>query len=238
MTRFLTGLVVGLLLAVGFTSIASDIRLEAAGGSCQHRLAPDASWSYREWGDYQTKMRLKPNCYQVGLSWLPWQRGATRYGIRIGYVDLGRIKADNEYPVDEQAYFIAKETRTPVNSATARFQGTGGSRGFTAGFAAETPMGAFHIGPEIGMAMLYARWHVQFPGFGAAVASGCREDWACADGWHATWYVGATARYQWLFVSYRRYMNVYTSQSEKNPLFVGPTTGPVDQVLVGISVPL
>ncbi len=39
-----------------------DVHLEAAGGFCQHHLAPDASWSYREWGDYETKMRLKPNC--------------------------------------------------------------------------------------------------------------------------------------------------------------------------------
>lgn len=229
---FLLGLVAGM----GAISSASDIRFEAMGGTCQHRLAQDASWSYREWGNYETNMNIKPACYQLGVSWMPKWGGETRLGLRISYVDLGKITADNTFPQDEKAYFQAKESGTPVNSTTSRFQGHGGTRGITYGLASEFPVGPLQVGPEAGAAWLFSRWKAFFPDK-EEERSGCGIGWSCADGWHATMYVGATVRYEWLMFSYRRYFNAHASKASENPLFIGPTTGPVDQFVVGLSIP-
>jgi hypothetical protein len=233
----LTCFLLGLAGGMAAISNADGIRLEVSGGNCKHRFAEDSSWSYRDWGSYETNYDLTPECLQIGASWMPWSVGKLKYGVRLAYVDLGKIGGDITYPVDEPEYFRAKETRTPINSETARLHGQGGSRGLTLGIASEYPVGPFWIGPETGVAMLYSTWRTTF-NHAQAVNEGCRQDWACADGWHATLYAGATLRYEWLFLSYRRYANVHASQSEKNPLFIGPTTGPVDSVLVGLSIPL
>jgi hypothetical protein len=232
-------LLAAILAAFPLTGQADEaaLRVEIAGGICKHRLAEDSAWSYREWGDYDTNIRLDPKCYQFGFSYLPFTFKHLRWGIRAAYVDLGRLDADNSYPIDEAEYFRAKATRTPVNSETGRFQATGGSRGITLGLAAEYPVGPLRIGAEIGGAGLYSTWHLDF-NHAQAVNEGCRQDWACADGWNGTWYIGMTARAEWLFVSLRQYQNVHASQRSDNPLFIGPTTGRVTQVVVGLSVPL
>lgn len=233
-TCFLLGVAGGM---AAFSNAEPTTRVEILGGSCQHRFAPDSSWSYREWGNYETNMDLSPKCYQLGVSYLPFQLKGWDWGFRAAYVDLGRIDADNTFPVNEPEYFRAKETKTPVNSPTERFQGTGGARGLTLGLATERKVGPLHVGPEGGLALLYSRWHVESPDV-VAILNGCRSDWACADGWKATAYVGLTARYGWLMVSARRYLNVRASQAQDNPLYIGPTTGPVDAVMVGLSIPL
>lgn len=229
----------GLFLAAVFFAAnvrAEGIRLEAAGGTCRHQLAPDASWSYREWGNYETKMELKPACYQVGLLWLPYQFDEIKWGGRISYVELGTITADNTYPVDEPAYFRAKDTRTAVQSATARFHGDGRSKGFTIGLAAETRALGLDWGAEVGLAFLRSTWHVDWPD--GRVVGRCRSDWACADGNQITPYIGVNARWKYLFISIRQYTSVHASQSDANPLFIGPTSGSVVQATAGISVPI
>lgn len=215
-----------------------SLRLELMGGQCQHRLAVDASWHY-EYGGYETNMNLRPKCLQLGISVMPFKYRDLRWGFRVAYVDLGKIIADNTYPVDELEYFHAKDEGREVNSETARFHAQGGARGLTIGLASEYPLWReLQVGPEIGAAGLYTTWHTQF-NHAQAVNEGCRTvDWACADGLHWTVYAGVTVRWQWLMISARRYFNVLTSQSEKNPLFIGPTTGPVDSILIGLSIPL
>lgn len=216
----------------------SAFRFEAGVGHCRHQLAPDASWSYREWGNYETKMNINPICYQVGVSYLPVEFDGVKVGFRASLVDLGRITANNSYPVNEQAYFLAKDTRTAVQSDTGRFTGSGSSRGLTLGLAAETQKSGLNIGAEVGLALLRNTWRVNFPNFGAANVTGCRTDWACADGNQITPYIGVNARWKYLFVSIRQYTSVHASQSEANPLFIGPTAGSVTQMTIGASVPL
>lgn len=216
----------------------SDVRFEIAAGNCKHRLAQDASWSYREKGDYETNMRLDPDCHQLGASWMPkWSGlGDLRLGVRGAYVHLGRIEADNTFPLNEPEYFRAKEEGGPVNSETSRFTGHGSSQGFTLGLASEYPVWKFHVGAEVGAALLYSSWKAFFKN-GEEQIYGCGAGWRCADGWHWTPYVGASARYEWLQISWRRYMNAHASDATQNPLFIGPTTGPVDQMLIGLSIP-
>lgn len=242
-TFFLLGLVAGM----GAVSTAdSNIRVEVAGGQCRHHLAADASWSYRDWGSYQSNMELQPSCLQAGVSWMPYWKGfgKTRLGLRIAYVDLGNITADNTFPLDELEYFRAKETKTPVNSPTYSFHGNGGSRGMTMGLASEFPLAwGIHVGPEAGAAFLYSRWNAYFPNQEEeSPVGGCGKGWACANGWHATAYAGVTVRYEWLQISARRYFNAHASNTNspdtRSALFIGPTTGPVDSILIGISIPL
>lgn len=226
----------GLILAgVFFAAHAEGINLEATGGQCNHRLAPDASWHY-EYGGYQNKMRLNTNCLQLGISVLPYEWDGVKWGFRAAYVSLGSVRADNTYPTDEPAYFRAKDSGTPVQSATGRYQGNGSTKGFTFGLAAEEERFGLRLGAEVGLAVLRSTWHVDYPD-GRAIA-GCRGDWACADSTHATYYFGVNARYKYLFLSVRQYANAHASNAKANPLFVGPTTGPVTSVTLGVSVAL
>ncbi len=234
LTCFLLGLAGGMGAMV---RAESPIRMEVSGGHCKHRLGPDSSWHY-QYGGYQTNMDMTPNCIQAGLSYLPFQSGNFKYGLRLAYVDLGKIKAHNTFPIDEKEYFRAREAGETVNSAEGRYQGQGGARGLTLGFASEYPVGPFQIGPEFGAAFLYARWSVMVPGEVKDISAGCRHDWSCADGWKITPYAGVVARYEWVTVSWRRYANVRASQADVKDYFIGPYTGPVDAVMVGISIPL
>ncbi len=238
LTCFLLGLAGGMVAV----SNAEPVRVEALGGQCKHRLAPDSSWHY-QYGGYETNMELSMKCAQLGFSFLPYEYRNLKWGYRFNYVHLGHVKADNTFPLDEKEYFRAKETGTQVNSPTARFRGQGSTKGITVGLASEYPVLGLHVGPEVGIAALYSTWHTDIAKESwttyAAPLTGCRaDDWACADGWKATIYMGLTLRYGWLSVSARRYENVHASQSEKNPLFIGPTTGPVDTLMIGLSIPL
>lgn len=237
-TCFLLGLAGGMGL-ISHAGDYQDFRIEVLGGTCQHRLAQDASWSYREWGDYQTNMQLNPDCLQAGFSWMPkWKElGGHRMGLRFAYVNLGKIVAHNTFPADEPEYMNAKAEGRPINSPTSAFEGHGGSKGITYGLASEFNVKGVHVGPEAGIATLYSKWRAYFWNNEEEVF-GCGVGWACADGWHSTLYAGMTVRYEWLMFSTRRYFNVHASQAEKNPLFIGPTTGPVDTFLVGLSIPL
>ncbi len=240
LAMLLAGLVFGLTGAIGVNAVSgeeSPVRLELLGGHCKHRLGPDSTWHY-QYGGYQTNMDMTPNCIQAGLSYLPFKWGDLRFGGRVAYVDLGKITAHNTFPIDEKEYFRARDAGEPVNSAEGRYQGLGGARGLTLGLASEYPVGPFKIGPEVGAAFLYARWAVMVPGEVQDISPGCRGDWSCANGWKVTPYIGVTARYEWLEVSFRRYANVRASQRDNKDYMIGPYTGPVDSVMVGISVPL
>jgi hypothetical protein len=229
-----------ILVAVFFAANvkAEGLRLEGGLGRCRHHLAPDSSWSYRDWGSYENNMQVQPHCFQLGASYLPFEFGGIKLGIRGAFVDLGRVTADNTYPIDEPAYFRAKDSRTTVQSATARFTGYGTHKGFTLGLAAEKEMLGIHWGAETGLALLRNTWHVNFPGMNATAMTGCREDWACADGNQVTPYIGINARYRVFYVSVRQYSSVHASECDKNFQFIGPTAGTVTQVTAGISVAL
>ncbi len=216
--RFWAFLLALFALCVFMAAAHAGVRLEAFGGKCHHHLAPDASWHYGV-GGYDTDMNLSPECGQLGVMWKK-----ETFGLRAAYVNLGVIRANNSYPLTETAYFRAKALGMAVASETGRFQGTGVSRGLIFGPVAESK----HLGAEVGVAALYNTWHVDFP----------PQGWKYADGWNATYYLGANVRYGRLMLAVRRYGNVHASQADKNPLYIGPTAGPVTQVLFGLSVPL
>ncbi len=228
----------GLILGIGHTahSQESNTRFELLGGQCKHHLGPDSNWHYG-YGGYETNVNLKPNCGQVGLSTIPFEKAGWKWGFRGAFVTLGPTDTEITYPVCETCYFTAKATGTAVEGETARLQATGRARGLTLGLATEKKFGPIHVGPEAGIAALYTEWHTQY-NHAQAVADGCRTaDWACADGLKFNPYVGVTARYKWVEVGVRAYFNVRASQAQENPQFVGGTDGNVYAFLAGVSIP-
>lgn len=223
------GLVIGVLISA---SSADDMRAEAGLGVCRHHLAADASWRYA-YGNYQTDMRLSPECGQLSLAWLPIERGRARFGLRASYVDLGSVRANNTFPSNEQAYFVAKDTRTAVASSTSSFTGTGTANGFTVGPAVERSFTRdVSMGLELGVAYLYTTWHV------TSLNGMQTAPWEYADGWTRSLLGGVNARWKWLFASVRVYANVHASRANVNYQYIGPTSGPLVQGIVGVSIPL
>lgn len=229
--RFLTDkdvfyicVILGLLAYLWISPAHADWRAETSVGNCRHGLAEDASWHY---SGYPTNMSLTSRCFQIGML---WEKPKEHYGLRIAYVDLGAVNAYNAYPLDEHAYFVAKETHTAVQSPTSSFQGVGTNRGITFGPVIGGDVCAFNLSGEIGVAALYNTWHAWAPPYA--------DHWDYADGWNATWYAGLGARWKYFTVSARRYANVHASQADKNYQYIGPTSGAVIQTTIGVSIPL
>ena len=205
----------------GFTQ---ELRVEATAGQCTHRLAEDTNWHY-ELGGYETNMGLKPNCWNLSGVWMMDKT----FGWKAGVVDLGSVRANNTYPLPEQAYFDAKNNHTAIDATTYRFQGNGHSRGFTFGPVFEAKHKDFAVRSEAGVAVLYNTWHAWTAAAGT---------WDYADSWNSTWYVGGSVRYKYLMAGVTLFRNVHASNANLNPLFIRPTTGPVVQTTVGVSIPL
>lgn len=214
------GVAIGVLIGQSF----ADVRLEAAAGQCRHELGPDTSWYY-QLGGFRTDMNMKPNCGQLGFL---WEIDKT-FGIRASFVDLGHIRADNEYPLPEAAYFVAKATHTAINAGTYRYQGNGGSRGFSLGPVVQKDALGMTFSAETGLAYLYNYWHAWTSTAGT---------WDYADGWKWSPYFGVGVRWKILTASVRYYTGARASQSKNDPLFVGPTNGRVMQMMLGVSVRL
>lgn len=224
--RDLIYLAAGLAIGVAINASLADGRLEGALGRCYHQPAPDTSWHY-DFGGYRNDMEWRPTCGSLGIRWKPDED--SRLGVKLAYVDLGIIRADNTFPTDEQAYKVAKATKTAVQSATARYEGSGGSRGLALGPVYEIPVHALTFTAEAGLAELYSTWH--------AMAT-TTATWAYADGWVTSPYVGAGVRWRCFTFDVLYYTQARASQAKENPQFVGPTSGKVVQTLIGLSFKL
>lgn len=236
--RFLTDkdvfyicVILGLLAYLWISPAHAQVRFELGIGKCDHSLAQDGSWSYRDWGSYQNHNDVHPGCAQAGAIWMPAHRWGLDFGLRGAVVDLGAVKATgNTYPINEAAYFQARTARTAVvDGGQGTLSGEGSSWGFTIGPVMEKRFGNFNLGGELGLAYIKSTWHV-------SMSDPLLIDWHNADGWRWTNYVGAQARYKLAYVSVRRYADVGAWSSE--PGRWGLTLGPVIQASVGLSVPL
>lgn len=218
----LLGVCIGVAIRAG---MADEIRIEALLGKCRYNLADDTNWYYK-YGAFHNDIRQNAQCGQLSLLW----KIDRTFGFRASYVDFGTYSLDNDYPIDEQAYIRARNSHTAVNSAIGHLSGHGGAQGVAFGPAFETSAKDVTVGAETGLAYLYNWWHVSAQGV---------SDWSYADGWNTTWYVGSTARWKWLEAAIRVYGNVHANGGTKiNPVFTGPTSGPLVQAIVGVSVPL
>lgn len=218
-------------------------RFELTTGFTKHKLAPEGAWHYE---GFETDTKLFVGSYQAGLLWLPIKHGDWGYGFRIGYADLGKIRASNSFPIYED-YSNADARVNPVcNRSTlegcvGKFDGEGKTRGWYIGPAVERDFGGgVGIGLEVGAYIYHSNWTVgnlrvvDGDEFVPAVWEGFK--WDSAKGQHITSYVGANVRWQNLFIAGRYYSQVHAARTDLNPAYIGMTSGPVWSLMAGISV--
>jgi hypothetical protein len=221
----MTRLSVLLLLCVSSVALAENhdpLRFELQAGACKYHLAPEGSWWYE---GYQTDVKLTVPCHQFGISWLSVKRGTWRFGIRGSYVDLGEVKANNDFPAVEDG----SQNDNRVNPA--------GARGWTIGPVAERSFGRWTVSGELGAAHLWTWWHVTQASIDGTPVN---INWRYADGYKWTSYLGLGAHYSinkaWrVDLTGRRYSQVHASQAEVNSQYVGIFSGPVYSLMLGVS---
>lgn len=221
----------------------SQVRLEASAGIADHFLAPEGSWWY---DGFDKKTKLTTGGYQAGLLWAPLKSGAWSFGARVGYANLGTVQSWNSYPIFEDHSSRDARVNSVCNPSTlagctGSYNGRGNSSGYYFGPVAERDFGGgVAFGAEFGAFRYQSSWEadsVRVVENGQPVRA-FDGTWDYARGYHVTSYAGASARWEWLQVSVRRYSNVHASRAEIDPMYVGMTSGPVWTVMVGLSIPL
>lgn len=243
----LTCFLAGIITAIGITSQAQSLRLELSAGISKHALAPEGTWWY---SGFDTNAKLVTPGYTAGLLWTPIKKGDWLLGARVGYADLGRVRATNSFPVYEDgthrdARVNPSCNRTTLEGCTGKFDGSGKTKGWYLGPAFERDFGGgVALGGEIGVYRYRSAWvagNVRIEdGNGGEFIPPAFDGftWNSANGEHTTSYVGANARWNYLYVYARRYSMVHASQVEVSHDFIGMTSGPVWTVMVGLSIPL
>lgn len=264
MSRLLLGIFIGFTIALALSSSAERpdgartpsawdrleparprLRLELGAGVAQSRLAPEGSWWY---AGFATHTELRTRAFSVGGSWLPLARGPYRLGLRAGYSDLGTVKASNEFPIFEDgssrdARVNPTCDRATLAGCTGKFQGRGPTKGWSFGPVIERDFRGVTLGAEAGVFYYRAKWvatefravdeHGEFvPGNFANLR------WDELNKPHATWYIGATARWKLFFVQARRYALVHAADTERGKDFIGMTSGPLWSLMAGVAIAL
>jgi hypothetical protein len=230
----------------------AEVRLEIGVGTAKHGLAEEGSWWYE---GFQVDTKLKTSAFSVGILWTPIEMGKTRLGARIGYSDLGRITANNTFPIYEDwsssdARVNPNCDRTTLAGCTGKYQGAGKAKGLYVGPVVERDFetgklwlepGKITLGLEGGLFFYRSEWVAinarAVDQHGEFVPAGWDQiRWDHVRNDHGTWYVGLNARWNDLFVSWRRYSNVRASDTSKGFEYVGISSGPVWSVTIGASL--
>jgi hypothetical protein len=225
-------------------AVQAEVRLELATGVAKHQLAPEGSWWYE---GFQTNVRTRTSAFSVGLLWTPIERGRTRLGLRAGYSDLGRVTADNAFPIYEDwsmadARVNPNCDRATLAGCTGKYHGAGKAKGFYIGPALDRDFGGLTLGVEGGLFLYRSEWVAinarAVDGAGEFIPPGWDQiRWDHVRNHHGTWYGGLNARWRGLFVTWRRYSNVRAADTSKGFEYVGMTSGPVWSFMVGASLP-
>jgi hypothetical protein len=239
----ITCFLLGLLGGMGAISHSSDVRFEMGAGVARHSLAPEGSWWY---DGFDVKTKLTTSSYSFGVAWNPLHSGRWSYGARLGYANLGTVQSWNSFPIFED--FTEKDARVNANcdretlhGCVGAYNGQGKSSGYYLGPVVERKVGDLVLGGELGAFRYKSSWTAD--SVRAVEPNGdpwCTfgGDWDYARGHHATSYVGAHARWEWVHVSVRRYSNIRASRTDVHKDFVGMTSGPVWTMQIGLSIPL
>jgi hypothetical protein len=242
--RILKACLIAAALLASSAGAHAELRLELATGVAKHRMAPEGSWWYE---GFETNARIKTSAWSAGLLWTPIERGRLRLGARIGYSDLGRVTADNSFPIYENwtmadARVNPNCDRATLAGCTGKYHGAGKAKGFYFGPAAERDFGAFTLGLEAGLFLYRSEWVAintrAVDDAGEFIPPGWDQiRWDHVRNHHGTWYTGLNARWRGLFVTWRHYSNVRAADTSKGFEYVGMTSGPVWSLMVGASLP-
>lgn len=234
----------GGMVAVGHSQ---SLRFEMGAGLTQHQLAPEGSWWYDGF-DKHTKLLV--GSWKTGFLWTPIKSGEWDFGVRGGYADLGKTKAENSFPVFEDGSSRDARVNPNCDHATfsgcvGRFDGQGHTKGWYLGPALE-----YHLLPdmtlsaELGAYVYRSDWiaksfRIVDPAggdFTPVVMQGVV--WNNAKATHVTPYIGGGFRFMWFTLDARFYNQVHASNMAVNKDFIGMTSGPVWSLMAGFSIPL
>jgi hypothetical protein len=220
------------------------IRFEAQVGQCEHGRAADGVW----WSSYYVhQFDLRSTCWQLSASRAVGTWRGNHYGWRLGYVDLGRIKAranftyiEPQYPGENGAGCKFASTKDPAGCL-----GTGHmrqhTRGLTVGGFAERPVAGWTLGIEGGAYFYYSRFEstvVSIPD-----ASQIPAYTHVYGDWLATPYVGLTARRGIFFATGRVYSIIEAHEHGNNVHGTdcfgcsGMTDNHAWQITAGVQIP-
>jgi hypothetical protein len=250
---------IGLVLVLVFVvllfaafQVKAELRLEMGRGQCQQSLGGKGSW----WNDhYRTFIDLNDSCYQVGISAAPWTWRGYDLGLRLAYVDLGRVRINSEMAARDDDQLSNPDGshcdwKAWGKGCLISVKGGGHPRGFTLGPIAERKMFGAVVGAETGLFAYYNHFTVNvsaYPDPSQTPDWWWYKQWDLARGWNFTPYVGFNVRTDKLkiphlpdmdlMLSVRTYAKVVASSREKNGSS-GVTNGEAIQVNLALSVPL
>src|SRR6185503_1148079 len=133
---FLSGLVLGVAIALGINSWSGDLSLLASGGQCQYGHSAENMW-HQQGNGQETHRDYKPRCGQVGFA---YKFDKSRWGLNAGYMNGGtaRLSATAiNYPDDDASKHnplldpMRQECRNGIVADCGhRIRGEGGIEGF------------------------------------------------------------------------------------------------------------
>ena len=242
--NYVNRVAVAVAMAGIFTSAhAEGLRIEAGAGAARYELAPEGSWWY---DGFKQDTDLHPGTWHVGLAWFPISRGAWKFGMRGGYADLGIVKATNQFPIYEHggqadARNNPNCNRDTLEGCTGQFKGRQPTKGLYFGPALERSFGSFSLGGDVGIFVYRSKWIATDVKGVDAQGEFVPDAWVGymqneMDKTHTTWYAGANAKWKELFLQARRYGAVHAADTDKGPMYIGMTSGPVWTFTAGVSL--
>ena len=232
-TAFIAGALLWVLLHPR-AEAAEPLRFEAQMGRCKQGLTPDGAW----WSSsYPTDIDRTPQCYSLGLSQMPWKHNNTALGWRVAYVDLGKVKADNQFTyLEPQQPGVSGENcdSTTLQGCRGRAGITQKTQGISFGPVAEWSWGDLTLGIEGGGYYYYGVFETTVTSTpDVTKVNPVHYKWGSR---HLTGYFGATARYEYLFSTFRTYSRVFADE-EGHGNFTGLANGRAWQATIGVQVP-
>lgn len=233
---FATGLLAGLILAVGINSTAQGLRLEVGAGTSKALKPAEGMWHQ---GDLPHNFQLKDRAYSIGLSGdtpLNGLRWAARY-VNLGqFASRAIANADDNDDLNRRGA-VSPDPRRPecaqrfAADCHYNWNGTGSLRGIAAVLGAEPfKIGPVRIGIEGGVFLYKATWReiispIDCPG---------NKCWEMQIDQRTPVQVGSalglSARWDYVYIAARHY-------GAPDRIAAG-FRGPVRQFEIGVSIPL
>ena len=223
-----------LVFSESYAEESGKFRLEAQLGQCKYGLAPEGIW----WNDsYPTSIDRRNACFQLGVSRIEAKKDWADIGWRASYVDLGKLRADNQFAMRDDEQFEEFDPHRCDLATQRNCVGRGvisqQARGLLLAGLVERDFGGVRLGLDAGGYLYHGRFKVALiqQGTGKEIA---HLDWS---GWRITPSVGLTATYGVAFATIRGFGSVQAAEHNCGGCS-GITMGPAWAAFIGVQIPL
>lgn len=215
---------------------AAQLRLEFLGGRCQQDAVGDGIWYHSA---FPHTLDTTSTCYAAGASAITATHGPWAFGVRMHYVDLGKITAAGVYPMNDHEFAAPPSGRhcDPRTFTGCLGEGTGTQQayGVSLGALVERGVGAgITLGAEAGAYVYHGTWAITVQPHGASQFPPVQVHWK---GLEVTPYLGLTAQWGYLMAMGRVYTRIWANEHNCGHC-TGFAYGPAYQLLAGVSIPL